>query len=203
MEYCNRCEILHNKVGIHGCGKLSMVITTYSFKDVLIEMSIACAKSFRSQVDEMVIVEDSKNYVSELMQLADVYALHLNTGYSANANLGWKLASGDFIIQANSDTTLRTGVLGDLTLPGQLVTYPEIVHSIDLYNQPPGPFFCTSKAIVEKYGMFDEQSTGPEIELFGRYKNGGVEMRYVPSVVVDHVGGIPGPSFRAGGKLRK
>jgi len=174
-----------------------MVIPAWSGTQELTDMLVRCMKSFQSQVDELIVTDDSNIYHQEIHGLADIYLLHKKLGYTKNINLGWKIATGDFVALVNSDTELISGSLGDLCVPGVLA-YPILNEVPNPNPQMCGPFFVLPRNLFEKYGMFDIQfyDDGADYELWGRYKINGVPTQRVMSVEVKHIGGSPGPSRR-------
>jgi glycosyltransferase involved in cell wall biosynthesis len=193
-----------SRAGIHGNGRLSMVIPTYSATEELTEMALACAKSFREQVDELIITEDSNIYNEELHRIADQYILHPNLGYSGNTNRGWRLSTGDFTLIVNSDTSLNRGSLGDLCIAGT-ITSPIMLESSSHSNaNVSGAFFCVPRNLWYPDRIFDEHTTkfeGADTVLFNRWFNEirDLKLEVIKTVVVDHISGTPGPSRRAYG----
>lgn len=105
---------------------ISMVIPTYTITPALAEMAIRCAKSYRSMVDELIIVEDGGEFNAVLMSLADTYIYNWkNKGFTANVNRGWRYATKEYVMITSSDTYLISGNLADLCLKGR-VTSPLI-----------------------------------------------------------------------------
>jgi GT2 family glycosyltransferase len=187
------------KVGIHGMGRLSLIVPTYSINDSLTKMAVDCVKSYKNQVDEVVISEDSGIYREELYELADIYVLHPNVGYSKNTNMAWKVATGDFALVVNSDTTLQEGSLGDLCIANTVASPLMIENSSHASGNISGACFCVGRNIFQD-GMFDEHTTvfnGADTVLFNNYWNRGVKSMVVSTVKVVHISGTPGPSLRA------
>jgi len=89
------------------------------------------------------------------MKLSDIYIWNKkNIGFTANVNLGWKNAHGDFIMLVNSDTELMKGNLSDLCIPGRVVS-PTIAHQyIDFLA---GPFFVVPKEVTKERGYLMEE----------------------------------------------
>lgn len=135
--------------------KISMVIPTYTKDDHLKEIAIRACLSYRSQIDELIVTEDSGFFVQELYDLADVYILGKeNIGFTKNVNRGWKNATGDFVMIVNSDTELMSGNLKDLCIPG-CVTSPEIKNQYIPFLA--GPFFCVPKEVTKERGYLIEE----------------------------------------------
>ena len=135
--------------------KISLVIPCYTINKDLEELAIRAALSYREQVDELIITEDSGFYSPELMKLSDIYIWgKTNIGFTANVNRGWKNAHGDFVMIVNSDTMLLTGNLKDLCIPGK-ITSPIIGNQ----NIPflAGPFWCAPSEVTKKYGYLMEE----------------------------------------------
>lgn len=190
------------QVGIHGNGRLTAIIPTYSANEELTDLALKCAKSLRPQVDELIITEDYPgDYNREFFEIADHYLLHKeNLGYGKNSNVAWRIASGDFVIHANSDTELIEGSLGDLCVP-DTVTSPRLVEQNATPGILSGAFFCVGRNVWEKLGIFDpfNNFSGADYNLFSRYLQ-EFKSLYVASVVVTHQAGTPGPSRRFAGK---
>jgi glycosyltransferase involved in cell wall biosynthesis len=134
---------------------LSMVIPCYTINDDLKEMVIQAAASYRDQVDELIIVEDGGQFVSEFAEIADVYMYFKeNKGFTVNVNRGWRVAKGDYTAIASSDTMLVEGNLKHLCIPGK-VTSPEITNQhIDFLA---GPFFVVPKTVRDERGYLREE----------------------------------------------
>jgi GT2 family glycosyltransferase len=133
---------------------ISLVVPTYTITKELEETTCDCLNSFFDQVDEIIVSEDGGFYSSEIEKFCNLYIYsHDNVGFTKNANRGWNNATGDFVIIANSDTTLASGSLLDMCIHGQ-ITCPET------RGEPvpglSGHFFCVPREIKEKYGMLNE-----------------------------------------------
>jgi len=135
--------------------KISLVLPCYTINKDLEELAIRAALSYREQVDELIVTEDAGFYSPELMKLSDIYIWNKkNIGFTANVNLGWKNAHGDFIMLVNSDTELMKGNLSDLCIPGRVVS-PTIANQyIDFLA---GPFFVVPKEVTKERGYLLEE----------------------------------------------
>lgn len=157
------CEDCHKKTRDY-CGrtrralnpKISMVIPCYTLNEELEEMAIHCAASYRSQVDEMIIIEDGGRSSKTLANIADIYYYHKeNLGFTKNVNAGWSLSTGDYTMIVSSDTfLLHNGNLNELCLPG-VVSSPHITNQS--IERLAGPFFVVPKEIKEERGMLLEE----------------------------------------------
>jgi glycosyltransferase involved in cell wall biosynthesis len=135
--------------------KLSVVIPTYTLDEGLEKMAIDCLKSYRYYADEIIVTEDGGKFSPQLLALADVYCyFHENKGFTVNVNRGWKIAKGDFVAIASSDTYLVEGDLKKLMVEGR-VTSPEIVNQF--IPALAGPFFVVPKEIAKERGYLMEE----------------------------------------------
>jgi len=132
-----------------------MVIPCYTVSPELEKMALEACVFYGDQVDELIIVEDSGNFSQKLFDKADIYACYKkNGGFTKNVNRGWKMATGDYVMIASSDTWLRKGKLDDLCIPGK-VTSPHIANQgIDFLA---GPFWCAPKKVTEERGYLREE----------------------------------------------
>lgn len=164
--------------------KISLVIPTYTINDNLKELAIRAVLSYRSQVDELIITEDGGMFVQELFDLSDIYlrGKH-NIGFTSNTNRGWKLAKGDFVMIANSDTELYRGLLKDLCIPGRVTSPVIVTQEIPLLA---GPFWCAPQGITKIYGYLNEdmRTYTSDSEYEHRVQN---IFQKVPSVRIYHV----------------
>ena len=135
--------------------KLSAVIPCFSVTEELKDMALKCAKSIRDQVDELIIAEDADIYWHDLHQISDVYVVHPRLDYKKNCNLGWKLATGDFVLQANSDSFLIEGNLQDLCIDGIGIAWCEETGNEIHLSQAMGAFFVTPRSFFEQLGGWD------------------------------------------------
>lgn len=135
---------------------ISMVIPAYTLNSELEEMTIDCAVSYRSQVDELIIVEDGGNPSQLLADIADIYLYNKkNQGFTKAVNMGWRMALGEFVMIVSSDTTLlHNGNLKDLCINDK-ITSPHIVNQY--IDRLAGPFWCAPAEITKKRGMLMEE----------------------------------------------
>jgi len=135
--------------------KISLVIPCYTINKDLEKLAIRAALSYREQVDELIVTEDAGFYSPELMKLSDIYIWNKkNIGFTANVNLGWKMAHGQYVCITNSDTVLMSGFLVDMCKRGH-ITSPNIINQyIDFLA---GPFWCAPKEVTLKYGYLMEE----------------------------------------------
>ncbi|MCL4419165.1 glycosyltransferase [Patescibacteria group bacterium] len=135
--------------------KVSLVVPTYTLNTHLQELALLAVASYRDFVDELIVCEDGGMFCPYFMQLADTYIYNKeNAGFSVNVNRGWRFATGDFVMIANSDTQLMSGNLRDLCVPGK-VTSPEI--SNQFIDRLAGPFWCAPKDVTAKRGYLMEE----------------------------------------------
>lgn len=182
-------------------GGLSIVIATWTNDEELLQMELNCVSSFRDQVDELIIVEDSKWYFPELARVADVYILHDNLGYTGNCNIGFRVARGSYIIQANSDTTLKSGNLVDLCLANMFTSPTVFEPSGGAAGKMSGAFFCVHRPILTKRGGFDDRHLTFKDADTDLFANWGSEFQstVISTVQIDHPGGAPGITRRKAG----
>lgn len=185
-------------VGIHGKGRITLVLPTYSKNEELTQMALACVESYKPQVDEIIISEDADIYREELHKIADRYVLHPNVGYSKNTNIAWRLATGDFALVVNSDTFLAEGDLGDLCIENT-ITSPLMIEPTHA-GQISGACFCVPRNIYLN-GLFDENYNFRDADtaLFASYAAIKAQFEVIHTIKVNHIAGSPGPSRRAAG----
>jgi GT2 family glycosyltransferase len=133
---------------------ISLVIPAYTITKEIEKLTLECINSFVDSVDEVIVSEDGGFYSPEIEAFSNLYIYsHQNVGFTKNVNRGWKNATGDFVMIANSDTSLSSGNLKDLCVHGQ-VTCPET------RGEPTpglsGHFFCVPREIIEERGMLNE-----------------------------------------------
>lgn len=133
---------------------LSLVMPTYTLNKDLEEMAEWGLESYRPYVDQLIVIEDGGNYSVKLRKLADIYVYcQKNEGFTRTVNRGWRLAEGEYVAIANSDTDLLEGNLRDLCVEGR-VTSP-VTENVGVPKLA-GHFFVTPAKITEKYGYLDE-----------------------------------------------
>jgi O-antigen biosynthesis protein len=118
-----------------------------------------------------------------------VLVINDGIGFGPAVNQGLSLANGDYLIIVNNDTILESGNLADLCDP-EAVTVPQMKGQID---NNPRAFYCMPRWVYEKVGGYDERFTYGYFEdddLMRRWIDAEVPIRTVPSVHVDHVGGL-------------
>jgi len=162
---------------------LSMVIPTYTISKHIEDLAVAALASYREQVDELIVVEDGGLISPRYFELVDRYIYNTkNQGFSKNVNCGWKLATGDFVAIVNSDTTLVSGNLQDLCIPGK-VTSPHITNQyIDFLA---GPFWVAPKDVTVARGMLLEDMVIYSSDSDYDHRVRDIFMK-VPSVKVYH-----------------
>ncbi len=168
---------------------ISAVLPCFTVNEELKNMALDCAKRIRDQVDELIITEDSDVYWPELQQISDIYMLHPRLGYLKNCNLGWRVASGDFVLHINSDALYLEGKLQDLCVNG--IGIPQCIETGNEWHTSTAMsgFFMVPKSVYQRLGGWDEKSTPDGTwspELFDRYRIGGVEFIGVRMVRISH-----------------
>lgn len=134
--------------------KISMVIPLRTVNQELEDMTLSCIASYLEQVDEMIVVEDGGIFSPKILNVVDHYLYSKeNVGFTKTVNRGWKYASGDYVMIVNSDTTLLSGSLDDLCIPGK-VTSPRIVNEIVPFLA--GAFFTVPATIAHSRGFLNE-----------------------------------------------
>ena len=135
--------------------KISMVILCHNANDRLEQITLDAIKSYRPEVDEMIVTDAGGRFSKKIMMASDVYLFGKeNIGFTANANRGWKVSSGEYTMIINNDTFLVKGSLHDLCIPNK-VTSPIIVnqHIAGLA----GPFWVVPRNITEERGYLLEE----------------------------------------------
>lgn len=133
---------------------ISMVIPCYTADEDLESVAMDAAHSYRDQVDELIIAEDGGNYSKELAGIADVYIYSKeNQGFTANVNNGWRVARGDYCMIVNSDTTLKSGKLSNLCIPGTVTSPLVRNHEVPHLS---GAFFVVPKTVRDQRGLLWE-----------------------------------------------
>lgn len=134
--------------------KLSLVLPCYSLNNRLESLAIRAAQSYALQVDELIVSEDGGHVNPALVGYSDIYVYSAaNTGFTAAVNRGWKLATGDYVIIANSDTWITSGTLKDLCIPDKVISPASMVTGSYPFC---GAFFVVPRSVFEEYGMLDE-----------------------------------------------
>ena len=110
------------------------------------------------------------------------------TGFARNVNLGFALASGEFVAVVGNDSALVDGDFYDLCIPGT-VTSPTVVGKPGI---EPGGFhgacWVVPDEVLERIGPLDEQFEGAFFEdddYLARLRAAGVPRREVRSVRVE------------------
>lgn len=168
--------------------RLSAVITCFSVTEDLKDMALDCATRVRDQVDELIISDDSDQYWPELHKIADIYLVHPRMGFKRNMNLGWKLATGDFIAQINSDAMFIDGDLRDLCLV-DAVGIPIIIElSHEMHtSQAAGVFLVTHRNLTQVHGGWDNVDLDEyDWGLYEKWRKAGYERSVVRTVRVSH-----------------
>lgn len=176
--------------------RLSIIIPTFTVSEDLLAMALVCANSFRPFVDEMIICEDTNSYIKELHDISDIYITHPNYQLAANANLGWKASSGDYISQASADTVLLEGDPHVLCLP-DVFSMPQVLRRNVTETCC---YFVLSRAMYvshSPYGLWDEDLkwAGTDTALFNKFPDRAMDH----SVIIDTENASPGSSVRARG----
>lgn len=164
--------------------KLSVVIPCYTINHDLEELAVTAACSYREQADEIIVVEDGGMFSRELFDLADIYIRYKeNKGFTVNVNRGWKIASGDYVAIASSDTFLVGGRLEDLCVPSK-VTSPTIENQY--IPRLAGPFFVVPKEVTKERGYLMEEMRTYSSD--SEYDNRTADIfQKVDSVVIHHM----------------
>lgn len=174
---------------------LSCVVPTYSINDKLISTTLKCLESLRPLVDELIVTEDGERVIPEIANIADLYLFHKNLGYARNANLGWKMATHEYVLHANADTHVVSGNLQDLCIDST-ITSPKVNEDGNILS---GAFFCVPRSVSDELGMFNDyyMFDGADHNLWNRYLSKYPSKR-VESVIVRHEpGGLDSPFRRS------
>ncbi len=174
--------------------RLSLVVPTYTVSPQLQEVTVACLKSFRPYVDEIIVCEDTNTYIRELHDLADIYITHPNMQLARNANLGWAAATGDYISEASADTTLIEGDPKLLCVPEKF-NMPQVLRRNVTETCC---YFVLSREMYQKYGIWEPYLKWKytDTHLFNKYRP---FMSMDHRVIIDTENASPGMFQRAKG----
>lgn len=147
---------------------LSLVIPTFTVDQNLLDISLACVRSFRPYVDELIICEDTNSYIKELHDFSDIYITHPNLQLAQNSNIGWGAARGNYISQASADTVLLEGDPRWLCIPEKF-NMPQVLRRNVTETCC---YFVISRDMYRKYGMWDSNLKwdGTDTALFNKYR---------------------------------
>lgn len=119
--------------------KLSVVVPFYDCDESKRPILDRMINSIKGQYDELIVVYQAKG---------------AGMGFVPAINMGYSMASGDFIIMACDDIILKEGNLRKLC-------DPEAVVSAQVSGQPVqdfwGTMWCTPRWVYEKMGPIDEE----------------------------------------------
>lgn len=162
---------------------ITMVIPTYTLNKELEEIAWLCADSYKSQVDQIIIIEDGGTFSERLKKISDIYIYSKeNVGFTKNVNRGWRMSEGDFTMIVNSDTFLIEGNLKDLCIPNK-VSSPSIENQY--VPRLAGPFWVVPREIKEQRGMLLEEMH--TFESDSEYDNRVADIfQKVSSVIIHH-----------------
>ena len=133
---------------------ISLVIHCFKADKDLEAVAMDAARSYRDQVDELIIAEDGGMYSKELARIADIYIYSKeNRGFTANVNNGWRVARGDYCMIVNSDTTLKLGKLSNLCIPGTVTSPLVRNHEVPYLS---GAFFVVPTTVRDQRGVLWE-----------------------------------------------
>lgn len=114
-----------------------------------------------------------------------VIVVNYGTGFAHNVNIGFQVATGEFVAVVGNDTYLVEGNVYDLCVPGT-VTSPVVEEkpSIDPggFN---GAFWVVPRTVLDEVGLLDERFEGGYFEdndYLERLRLAGVPVREVASV---------------------
>lgn len=144
--------------------------------------------SYNEQADEMLLAcHASLGPVHERIIIVNEPAADGSVRFSTYLNIGFRIATGDFMLAVNNDTVLETGTIDELA-DANAVTSP-VVNGLPTRFW--GCFFCLPRSIYERVGGLDENYTGyfEDCDWFLRLRCAGVKFRSVPHVGVRHLGG--------------
>jgi len=108
---------------------------------------------------ELIVVDNASTHGSEYMrEHADIYIrLPANRGWGGGLNTGMRVASGEFLLFANNDVTIKPG--WSIPLFARFDSNPKI-GTISIHNRAgfAGAFFSVRREIYELIGEFDEKN---------------------------------------------
>jgi len=178
--------------------KISAVIPTFSATEELKNMALKCATSVRDQVDELIITEDADIYWPELHKISDIYLVHPQLEYKANFNLGNKVASGEFVLQINSDAYLIEGNVRDLCIDGIGIAWCVETGNEAHLSQAMGAFYSIPRSYFQTLGGWDDiRDTEWNFHLFNKWNKLGASQS-IRTVQISHPR-AGGTSFRQRG----
>ncbi len=136
-------------------GSISVVIPVFTYTEQLEVMEYNAALTYKEFADELIIVEDGGRKSAALLDIADVYVYRdENLGFTSNINMGWKVATKDFVFIVNSDTFIESGDPHDLCIE-DTVTSPLMLGPVQRVGEfLNGAFFVVPRTVQR--GMLDE-----------------------------------------------
>lgn len=171
-------------------GKLTLVIPTYTLTPELENYALQAIRSYKSQVDEIIVSEDGGEYSQKICDLVDTYIYNKkNQGFTFNVNRGWKQSTGDFTAIVNSDTYLVKGNLKDLCIPGRVTSpkswnEPQRIPGVE-HTGMLGYFFVVPKEVQKERGLLME-----DMKMYGsdsEYEERVADIyQHIPTVEIMH-----------------
>lgn len=108
---------------------------------------------------ELIVIDNASTHGSDYMrQHADIYIrLPFNRGWGGGINAGMRVSSGDFLLFANNDVTIKPGWVNPLLarFASNIKIGTISIHSRAGFS---GSFFSVRREIYEKIGEFDEKN---------------------------------------------
>jgi len=147
---------------------LSVVIPHWPLDDEVDEALRACVASLPPGCEKVVVVNQG-------------------TGFATNANIGLRLARGDYVALVTNDCRVVAGDVYDLCVPGT-VTSPLVLEKPGI--EPGGfhgAFWVAPREVLDRVGLFDEQFEGAFFEdddYLERLRQAGIPTSQVASVRV-------------------
>lgn len=167
---------------------LSIVIPCYAHNDATVAVTYSAIMNYRDLCDELIVVLDGGKYeyvpgfrVFDHSNYILVFSSD-NRGFTKAVNIGWNVASCDYIAIVNSDTFIEDGNIKDLCIP-KTITHPRVITSSN--RSQFGAFFVVPKTIKsrldERFRMYYSDD-----DFYRRHED---RIQYVPQVTVRHAYG--------------
>lgn len=161
---------------------LTIGIVSYSLTKEHKAMTQAAIESYKGLCDELLVVENGGNAYFD----ADIFIQYKhNQGYTKAANTVLKNATSEYIAVVNNDTTLESGNLHDLCIPGT-VTSPNIFPiSPEGFS---GSFFVVPKTVLLVSGFLNEAMVNrySDTDYLNRLIRLNIPIQKVETVRINH-----------------
>jgi GT2 family glycosyltransferase len=159
--------------------RLSFVIPHWPLDEEVDDALRRCLASLPTECERIVVVNEG-------------------TGYGRNVNVGLQLATGDYVAVVNNDCRLAGGDVHDLCVP-ETVTSPLVIGERQGFGESIEPggfhgcFWVVPRPVLERVGVLDDRfewAYWEDDDYLTRLRQAGIQTRQVPSVRVEHTGGL-------------